>query len=42
MSTIERMESEVRSYCRAFPATFTKAEGCYQYDDKGNEYLDFF
>ncbi len=42
MSTIERMESEVRSYCRAFPATFTKAKGCYQYDDKGNEYLDFF
>ena len=42
MSTIERMESEVRSYCRVFPATFTKAEGCYQYDDKGNEYLDFF
>ena len=42
MSTIERMESEVRSYCRAFPATFTRSEGCYQYDDKGNEYLDFF
>ena len=42
MNTIERMESEVRSYCRAFPATFTTAEGCYQYDDEGNEYLDFF
>lgn len=42
MNTIERMESEVRSYCRAFPATFTTAEGCYQYDDQGNEYLDFF
>lgn len=42
MNTIERMESEVRSYCRAFPATFTTAEGCYQYDDTGKEYLDFF
>ena len=26
-STITRIESEVRSYCRTFPTVFTRAEG---------------
>jgi diaminobutyrate-2-oxoglutarate transaminase len=43
MSTIfDRLESEVRSYCRAFPAVFAKAQGAYLYDETGKEYLDFF
>jgi diaminobutyrate-2-oxoglutarate transaminase len=36
------MESEVRSYCRSFPAVFTSAQGAAVYDDSGREYLDFF
>ena len=38
----EKHESEVRSYCRSFPAKFVKAKGCYIYADDGKEYLDFF
>ncbi len=38
----ERLESQVRSYCRSFPAVFDKAEGCRLYDVDGREYLDFF
>lgn len=42
MSIFDEVESEVRSYCRAFPVIFDKAEGSYLYDEDGNEYLDFF
>lgn len=38
----ETYESEVRSYCRHFPAVFTKAKGAKMYDEDGNEYIDFF
>lgn len=38
----ETYESEVRSYCRAFPAVFCKAKGAYFYDEEGQEYIDFF
>lgn len=38
----EQYESEVRSYCRKFPAVFDKAENEFMYDIDGNEYLDFF
>lgn len=34
-------ESNVRSYCRKFPAHFDKALGSYLYDVQGNAYLDF-
>lgn len=34
-------ESNVRSYCRNFPAVFTKALGSYLYDEDGNRFLDF-
>jgi diaminobutyrate-2-oxoglutarate transaminase len=37
-----RRESEVRSYCRAFPALFKTARGAFLYDEGGREYLDFF
>lgn len=42
MSIFEQVESEVRSYCRAFPVVFDRSEGCYMYDENGNGYLDFF
>src|SRR5690606_39012687 len=40
--TIERIESEVRSYCRAFPTVFTRAEDAILYDEEGRRYIDFF
>jgi diaminobutyrate-2-oxoglutarate transaminase len=42
MEIIERLESEVRSYCRSFPAVFSRAEGAHLFDAEGRRYLDFF
>jgi len=42
MQIIERYESEVRGYCRAFPTVFTSARGGYLTDVDGRRYLDFF
>lgn len=36
------LESEVRSYCRAFPAVFERALGSSLFDEEGREYIDFF
>lgn len=36
------LESEVRSYCRSFPAIFKKAKGYRLWDREGREYIDFF
>ena len=41
-SVFERRESEVRSYCRSFPAKFVTAKMSRMYDAEGNSYLDFF
>lgn len=41
VDVIERHESEVRTYCRSFPAMFDVAEGSYIWDVEGNRYLDF-
>ncbi len=41
-STFENYESSVRSYCRNFPAVFTKGKGAMMYDEEGNGYIDFF
>lgn len=38
----EQYESEVRSYCRAFPTVFTRAKGSYIEAEGGRRYLDFF
>ena len=38
----ESYESQVRSYCRNFPAVFTTAKGPFLYDEDGKEYIDFF
>jgi diaminobutyrate-2-oxoglutarate transaminase len=40
-SIFESHESNVRTYCRSFPAVFTKARGALLYDEKGNRYIDF-
>jgi diaminobutyrate-2-oxoglutarate transaminase len=36
------MESEVRSYCRYFPATFKSAKDAYIVAEDGTAYIDFF
>ncbi|MGJ9424245.1 diaminobutyrate--2-oxoglutarate transaminase [Nesterenkonia halotolerans] len=38
----ETRESQVRSYCKNWPATFAKASGPYQWTEDGTRYLDFF
>ena len=38
----ETLESEVRSYCRGWPAVFDRAQGSRMYDEDGHAYLDFF
>lgn len=42
METFKKLESEVRSYVRSFPAVFKTAKGSKLYDEHGNEYIDFF
>jgi diaminobutyrate-2-oxoglutarate transaminase len=42
LSAFETLESEVRSYCRAWPAVFCKARGSVLIDERGQEYIDFF
>jgi diaminobutyrate-2-oxoglutarate transaminase len=37
----ERYESAVRSYCRSFPAVFTRALGSRIWDERDADYLDF-
>ncbi len=41
-SIFDKYESEVRSYCRNFPAVFTKAKDSVIYAEDGKEYIDFF
>src|SRR5207244_2252210 len=40
--TFQERESNVRSYCRSFPAVFSRAKGAHIYDETGREYIDFF
>ena len=42
MKIFERLESNVRGYCRAFPTVFTTAQGAELHDESGRRYLDFF
>lgn len=37
----ERRESTVRSYARAMPRQFARAEGVWMHDNRGGRYLDF-
>ncbi len=42
MDVFETLESEVRSYCRGWPAVFRTATGSHIYDEQGRAFLDFF
>jgi len=42
MKHVQALESEVRSYCRSWPTTFTTATGSTLHDADGRRYLDFF
>lgn len=42
MTVFETLESEVRSYCRSWPAVFDRAQGSRIHDEDGRSYLDFF
>jgi diaminobutyrate-2-oxoglutarate transaminase len=42
MNVFERRESNVRSYCRSFPAVFTRSCGSLLWDEDGRAYVDFF
>ena len=42
MTIFEELESAVRSYCRAFPSVFSRAQGALLVDENGREYIDFF
>jgi diaminobutyrate-2-oxoglutarate transaminase len=39
--TIERLESEVRTYCRSFPTVFSRGRGAHLFDERGRGYIDF-
>ena len=41
MKNINTIESEARSYCRAYPTMFQKAQGSFLIDKQGKKYLDF-
>jgi len=40
-SSIDRLESKVRSYCRSFPVVFKRAQGSVLEDEEGKKYIDF-
>lgn len=42
MDIFERLESEVRGYCRSFPALFARARGARLTDENTRSYVDFF
>lgn len=41
MNIFQKTESEVRTYSRSFPVTFTKAKGAVLTTEDGKEYVDF-
>jgi diaminobutyrate-2-oxoglutarate transaminase len=41
MKIFNRLESNVRGYCRSFPVVFARASGAMLYDEQGREYIDF-
>ena len=42
MDTFERLESNVRGYCRSFPTVFKHAKDSTLVDENGDVYIDFF
>jgi diaminobutyrate-2-oxoglutarate transaminase len=42
IATFEKLESNVRSYCRKFPAVFATGNNAVITDETGRDYIDFF
>jgi diaminobutyrate-2-oxoglutarate transaminase len=42
LRVFQDLESNVRYYCRRFPALFTRAKNALVYDEAGRSYIDFF
>lgn len=42
LHSFNRLESEVRGYCRSFPVVFSHARGARLITESGREYIDFF
>ncbi|WP_146522491.1 diaminobutyrate--2-oxoglutarate transaminase [Stieleria varia] len=42
MDTFDRLESNVRGYCRSFPTVFSSARGATLVNEEGEEFIDFF
>ncbi|WP_281890365.1 diaminobutyrate--2-oxoglutarate transaminase [Paenibacillus sp. YYML68] len=42
LQVFEKLESEVRSYCRSFETVFAKAKNAKIWDVSGREFIDFF
>jgi diaminobutyrate-2-oxoglutarate transaminase len=42
LEIFERLESNVRGYCRGWPTVFTVARGCEIWDEAGRQYIDLF
>lgn len=42
MAIFSSLESNVRTYCRHFPAVFQRASGAEMFDERGKRFLDFF
>jgi diaminobutyrate-2-oxoglutarate transaminase len=42
MTIFDAIESNVRSYCRSFPAIFSRAQGAILTDESGREFIDFW
>ncbi|MCB0974939.1 MAG: diaminobutyrate--2-oxoglutarate transaminase [Actinobacteria bacterium] len=40
--TFDRLESEVRSYCRGWPTVFKTGQGAVLTDEDGRDFIDFF
>ncbi|CAH0535590.1 Diaminobutyrate--2-oxoglutarate transaminase [Vibrio stylophorae] len=41
MTIFKAKESNVQTYANSFPTRFTKAQGCWLFDDQGKRYIDF-
>lgn len=41
VAIFDQLESNVRTYCRSFPAVFQKAKGALLFDENGRKYIDF-
>jgi len=41
-NVFEKLESEVRGYCRSFPTVFSRAKGAELWSEDGTRYIDFF